>query len=126
MAQRKGWDSLSPAYRARLKRNGITEKKYAGGANLAKARGKGSARKENARQTFYRQAHRAGFDAEEIQEVIDTIGIDEAMDILRFREQAMAAKDPVERYLAKGAMRNLYGQYAGLVPPAWLYYAPKG
>lgn len=37
---RKGWDALSPAYRRRLERGGITRSSYEGGANLQKARGK--------------------------------------------------------------------------------------
>lgn len=37
--KRKGWESLSPAYRKRLERNGITASAYAQGASLQKARG---------------------------------------------------------------------------------------
>lgn len=37
--QRRAWDSLSPAYRARLTRNGISERDYARGRNLSAARG---------------------------------------------------------------------------------------
>ena len=33
------WDALSPAYRARLERNGVTRQSYTSGAKLAKARG---------------------------------------------------------------------------------------
>lgn len=36
---RKGWDELSPAYRQRLERGGITPAQYAAGASLSKARG---------------------------------------------------------------------------------------
>jgi len=36
---RKGWDSLSPGYRARLERNGISKTAYAGGASIQAARG---------------------------------------------------------------------------------------
>lgn len=40
--RRRGWDSLSPAYRNRLKRNGITRRAYESGASLEKARGHGA------------------------------------------------------------------------------------
>lgn len=39
MAGRKSWESLSPAYRDRLSRGGITKSKYESGASLSKARG---------------------------------------------------------------------------------------
>ena len=39
MARRKGWASLSPAYRERLARNGITEARYERGHKLDVARG---------------------------------------------------------------------------------------
>lgn len=39
---RKGWGQLSPTYRARLERGGITASSYATGASLASARGHGS------------------------------------------------------------------------------------
>lgn len=42
MAGRKSWDSLSPAYRARLSRGGVTRRQYESGASLAKARGHGA------------------------------------------------------------------------------------
>ena len=37
--RRKSWDSLSPAYRQRLSRGGVTKEKYESGANLSAARG---------------------------------------------------------------------------------------
>lgn len=36
---RKGWDSLSDKYRARLERNGVTRSGYESGTSLGKARG---------------------------------------------------------------------------------------
>jgi|SRR5215472_10287547 len=36
---RKGWDSLSPSYRQRLERGGITRASYASGASIKAARG---------------------------------------------------------------------------------------
>jgi hypothetical protein len=37
--RRKSWESLTPKYRARLSRGGVTKSKYESGASLAKARG---------------------------------------------------------------------------------------
>lgn len=115
---RKGWSQLSPAYRERLKRNGITAKSYRSGASLHKARGKVSARHENESRQFWRSAERARFDRDDVQEVIDDIGYDEAKDILFYRDLALRGDNP----FAAGAMRTLYGQYQGLVPKEWLYY----
>lgn len=36
---RKGWNSLSPSYRARIEKAGLTQKDYEAGASLSKARG---------------------------------------------------------------------------------------
>lgn len=37
--RRRSWESLSPAYKARLSRHGITRQAYEGGSNLSAARG---------------------------------------------------------------------------------------
>src|ERR1700722_16012146 len=42
MAGRKSWESLSPAYRTRLSRGGVTRGQYELGARLANARGHGA------------------------------------------------------------------------------------
>lgn len=47
MAKRKAWSELSPAYRSRLERQGITRETHAQGADIAKARGKRSRAAEN-------------------------------------------------------------------------------
>jgi len=39
MARPRNWDALSPAYRARLQRNGITRQAYVSGASVKDARG---------------------------------------------------------------------------------------
>jgi hypothetical protein len=69
---------------------------------------------------------KAGIDRDEAQEVIDEIGYSEAHDILKYRDIALNPRDAVEGFLAAGAMRNLYGQYAEIVPKQWLYYHGKG
>jgi hypothetical protein len=39
MPRRRNWDALSPAYRTRLERGGITKRQYEAGAKLSGARG---------------------------------------------------------------------------------------
>lgn len=39
MATRKGWDAISPGYRSRLEKAGITEQAYNSGASIKKGRG---------------------------------------------------------------------------------------
>jgi len=119
---RKGWESLSPTYRQRLERGGITRKSYESGTALHAARGKKSAQHESQRDRFRRLVNKFDFDPDEVQEVIDSIGFDEAYDILTMRDASLHPHDETERHLAAGAMRTLYGQYEGLVPKEWLYY----
>lgn len=125
-SRRKGWDSLSPTYRKRLQRGGITKTSYGKGASLHKARGKKSAEHENKQRKFWRLADKNGFDRDEVQDVVDTIGFDEASDILTHRDMALNASDSMQRHLSAGAMRVLYGVYQGIVPREWLYYGAKG
>lgn len=125
-SRRKGWESLSPAYRKRLQRGGITKSSYGKGASLHKARGKKSAQHENTQRRFWRIVDKSGIDRGEVQDVIDTIGFDEASDILTHRDMALSASDPIQRHLSAGAMRVLYGVYEGIVPREWLYYGAKG
>lgn len=117
-SQRKGWTQLSPTYRNRLKRNGITADSYRAGASLHKARGKQSAKHENDTRRFWRMVDRAEFDKDEVAEVVAVIGMDEAVEIMSYRQMALEGGNP----FAAGAMRVLYGQYAELVPKEWLYY----
>ena len=126
---RKGWDSLSRDYRRRLERGGITEAKYTRGEGLHKARGHISKAHEQKQQRFWRLADKqlsGYFDREEIKEVADRIGLDEALSILDAREMALHPADDTERYLGAGAMRTLYGMYEGEVPREWLWYGSKG
>jgi hypothetical protein len=51
-ASRKGWQALSPAYRLRLSRAGITEKQYKTGKSLRAARGKASTPEHGAREAL--------------------------------------------------------------------------
>lgn len=122
---RKGWDDLSPDYRKRLIKGGVTESRYNAGAPLHKARGHKSKRVESEHRQLRRLAAKQGLDPDEVQEVIDEIGYKEALDILTFRDMALNPTDDFERTLAYGSMRNLFGQYEGLVPREWLYYHGK-
>ena len=126
---RKGWDSLSAKYRARLQKGGISKTKYESGEKLHKARGHISSRHEKKQQRFWRLADKQlgqDFDRSEIKEVVDAIGFDDALSILEHRENALHPRDAAERFLGVRAMRTLYGVYAGSVPPQWLYYHGRG
>lgn len=54
-SRRKSWDQLSPTYRERLQRQGITPEQHAEGVSLAGARGQGSSQKENERRRQQRK-----------------------------------------------------------------------
>jgi hypothetical protein len=122
---RKGWEQLSPAYRRRLEKGGINRVRYDLGMSLHKARGHKSKREESQRRQFWRLADKQlsrDFDREEIQEVVDSIGYEEALEILRYRDMALHPSDAMEAYLSAASMRTLYGQYEGVVPREWLWY----
>ncbi|MHB1357051.1 MAG: hypothetical protein ACYCZF_13870 [Anaerolineae bacterium] len=51
MARARNWETLSPVYRKRLQRGGVTKKQYNSGANLQAARGQ----KIEARRTVQRR-----------------------------------------------------------------------
>jgi hypothetical protein len=62
--RRKSWESLSPAYRGRLSRGGISKSQYESGVSLAKARGHGQtpehpreAERHPERYRKYREKH---------------------------------------------------------------------
>ena len=71
-------------------------------------------------------ADQADIDRDELQEVVDVIGFDEAYEILDMRDLALNAHDPMGKHFAYGAMRVMYGQYTDLVPKHWLYYHGGG
>lgn len=123
---RKGWDELSPSYRKRLERSGIAKSQYERGeGDLSAARGHTSKRRENEDRQFWRLARRQlgdYFDDDEIREVVDDIGKNEALELLQMRALAMSPHDEMARTLGAAAMRVKYGQYEGIIPKQWLYY----
>lgn len=123
---RKGWTNLSPTYRRRLERNGIDEIRYQLGAPLHKARGKKSRAHESAHKRFWRSARRQlsqhGQSDADIQQVVDDIGIDDAMQLLDAREAAMYPEDEMDEEISAAAMRTFYGLYADDIPDPWLWY----
>ena len=78
MARRKTWEQLSPAYRSRLERKGITAEQHRTGANLAPARGhisptheaEGKKYRRDLADYIYRQSFLYGRDEEEIREAL--------------------------------------------------------
>jgi|SRR5882724_9082911 len=125
-ARRKGWNELSPTYRARLQRGGIDEIRYVLGASLSKARGQ---ERENVRRRAWRQARRqfqggrsSVYESDdEIRGVFDAVGYEAALQVLESREMAIKGVG-MERDLGNASMRLFYGLYADRVPDEWLYY----
>lgn len=51
-SRRRSWDSLTPAYRGRLSRGGITKSAYESGASIKKARGHGQTPEHGIREAL--------------------------------------------------------------------------
>jgi hypothetical protein len=129
MGHRKRWEDLSPDYRKRLERNGITEAKHASGAGLAKARGKKSANYERHQSRLrkfakiYADTYHGFAPAEhaksrqEVLQVLRAMPQKQAQNVMRRQAEAL------EAYLrgdsAKG--RRLWNRRNKRLPD-WLYY----
>jgi hypothetical protein len=91
---RKSWDDLSPAYRARLVRKGISEEQHRAGAQLSAARGHTSTSKENERRRAVRRirkhsevyAEEYGLDEDEVREQLMRLPTQQALDIITLQE----------------------------------------
>ncbi len=122
---RKGWDLLSPAYRARLERKGITEQGYAGGQSLSAARGHISATVESDRARFRRSVERFktrlvlfyGRDEEEIEEVLDGLSRSEIEDLMSTQRDAERLYDSGLRDEASAIYVERHRDL-----PDWLYF----
>ena len=69
MAKARNWNSLTPDYRRRLERNGLTKSKYEGGADLRAARGhapRGSQKLDRDQAALLNRAIRAEATPQEI------------------------------------------------------------
>lgn len=118
---RKSWDELTPAYRARLERNGITRESHAGGASIRKAVGH-SWDLPSMRARYQRRVSRetakalagGNVNARTVAATIDAIGIDRAAVIIDWQAQrtklgkVKGGKLTLEKYVDE-----LYG------PDAW-------
>ena len=69
--KRKPWGQLTPAYRARIVRAGITEEQYNAGTSLAKARGHTSEQREQERRRHVRSKNKY------IKRMVDEYGNEE-------------------------------------------------
>lgn len=106
MAGRRSWDSLSPAYRARLSRGGVTRSKYESGASLARARGHGAtpehprdARKNPERYREYNRKRQPKRSPEDVAYDLNTAKdaaylniVAKLGDYIKFREENVRAR----------------------------------
>lgn len=122
---RKRWDQLSPDYRARLERKGITAETHAAGASLYAARGQTSAVVEQDRARYRRSKERFidrlvvyyGRDEEEIREFLDGLSRSEV-------ENVMARQREMERLYNAGFRDEATALYANRNRnyPDWIDY----
>lgn len=129
MARRKPWDELSPDYRRRLERHGITAEKHSSGARIEKARGKKSRTYEREyskeRRTIQRFIDRMqdyyGRDEEDIREVIADYGllrVSQAADLQRQMQELYE-----DGYIE--AARRLW-ETRDIDLPEWMHYYHGG
>lgn len=93
------WQSLSPTYRSRLERGGISSADYLAGANLSSARGQARERERSqevkeetglsasALRAWKARARKVGVSAAKFTEVVATEGIELAVDGVRANER---------------------------------------
>lgn len=114
MATRKQWGDLSPAYRRRLERGGITRSDYERGASLSAARGHKHTPERPEQAKRNPQRYRKYLQARQPIRVITTQGII-TVDGLRRKDRSTAAKhrNAVGRYLDNGKTDSL-GKFDGV------------
>lgn len=123
--RRKGWETLSPGYRSRLERGGITEDLYRRGASLVKSRGHTSTRKEAEDKYFYRDRNKFikhvavnyGKDEDEVKEALEGISRTEIEDLISRQRQAEKDYNNGDSTTGK---RQWEGRNTNL--PDWFFY----
>lgn len=126
--RRKSWDDLSPNYRKRLARSGITAEQYnSGTANLAKARGHSSTAKENARRRELRSIRRAAkeyaekYYLNEAEVYAELRKLSEAEALEHIREQIEAEEAYDQGQTSKAT--HIYTNNRSKDPsPEWMFY----
>ena len=122
---RKGWENLSPGYRSRLERSGISSESYAKGASLHKARGYVSREHESERSRERREintwvkeyAHFYGKDEEEIRDALKDVSFSERLEAIRLQSEMQALYD-------KGYAEEARQRWETRNPelPEWMFY----
>lgn len=91
-SRRKAWDDLSPGYRRRLEKAGVTKEAHASGSGLHKARGHGSKSKEsfNRRRNRWmaKMSDATSRDVVDIEEEMDHLSTVEQEKLMRHQERA--------------------------------------
>lgn len=86
---RKAWDALSPTYRQRLERAGITEQKHREGVKLSKARGHNEREVLNHWIEEFAEVYRQ--DEETIRETLSEYGFSRVYKAIRLQEKMQTA-----------------------------------
>jgi hypothetical protein len=92
---RRTWEQLSPAYQARLRKQGIGPEEHASGVPLHKARGKQSPQAEAEQRKWYRHINKFanrfaryyGVDADDVKDAVKELGKPEAQRALALQER---------------------------------------
>lgn len=124
MAKRKSWEQLSPAYRTRLERKGITAEQHSGGSSLHVARGHISKEREYAdtryrrmvREFADRQAAYYYRDADEVLEQLRSMPRADVEDILSRQHKAEY------EYEEEAQKSPEFWESRDHDYPEWLYY----
>lgn len=85
---RQTWEQLTPVYRARLERNGITKEQHESGASLAKARGHDERQKLTDWVGRFARLYSLPDTAESIEEVIEEHGFAATYKAMRQQQRA--------------------------------------
>lgn len=124
MAKRKPWEELSPGYRARLERKGITREEHSRGTALHVARGHTSREREQTdrryqqlvREFARRQSLYYYRDESEVLETLRGMPRADVEDILARQHQAE------EGYQEEGERDTDFWESRDVSYPEWLYY----
>lgn len=123
-ARRKSWDELSPQYRARLERQGITRERHSEGVSLHSARGHTSKEREYT-DARYRRAVRDFAERQALyyyrdkKEVLDQLKSMPRSDVERIIENQRQAENS---YQFGGERTPGFWESRDTEYPEWLYY----
>jgi len=125
-SRRKQWEDLTPTYRKRLERGGITKSQYESGVSVAKARGHQSEQREQERRRHVlskkryiaRMTRQYGVDEDSLQDEVDELSESELNEV-------MALQAKMERAYMSGKTdraSRMFRDIESSVPSWMLFY----